>query len=192
MTAETTWQCPNCGEEHPHEFETCWKCGTSRAGDRDPEFVVSEPVRELDQAAEPPPGEAELPSLQLPLVTYFSIPVCIGLFVARAIVVALDLKLGQASVFSWSPIDVLLYCIGLLSIGIPMLAVTFRAMYLCLMRRRRPPTGVAALWWLLSMIQFPEDLRQSHRWFVPVYYGSFVVWLLTPPILLAWQLVRAA
>src|SRR5262245_41365364 len=52
------WACSNCGEEIVDEFEVCWKCGTSRTGERDADFVTA------DQASapkEPSGGRANYP-----------------------------------------------------------------------------------------------------------------------------------
>ena len=32
------WQCPGCNETIEPSFDTCWNCGTSRDGNRDPDF----------------------------------------------------------------------------------------------------------------------------------------------------------
>jgi hypothetical protein len=32
------WNCPDCHEDVPDSFEICWSCGTSKSGERDPNF----------------------------------------------------------------------------------------------------------------------------------------------------------
>lgn len=32
------WKCSNCGESVEENFDLCWNCGTSQAGDTDPKF----------------------------------------------------------------------------------------------------------------------------------------------------------
>lgn len=50
-----SWKCSSCGEEHEDPFDSCWKCGTYRAGDgRVPEWMD-------DQEATGTPSVMNLP-----------------------------------------------------------------------------------------------------------------------------------
>lgn len=172
MTANAKWQCPNCGEEHDKRFDTCWKCGTDSAGDRDPEFQVSEPVGEPDQAPDSPTDQTQLPDLQLPTVTYFSIPPTIWICLA---VMPRDLQRFAAHrmlEFSPSPGEIVVQAIVAVLVGIPIFLTMVRAWFLCIIRRYNASNGLAELLWILSMFQLPESFRRRHGWFVPVYYGS--------------------
>ena len=79
------WQCPNCDEQLEAQFDSCWKCGTMADGGRDPDFVVTEPVRPVDQAAVPQVDASERPTLELPTMTYFAIPLSFAMMVAQSI-----------------------------------------------------------------------------------------------------------
>ena len=35
------WKCTKCGEMHEPQFDTCWKCGTSKSGLADPKVTVA-------------------------------------------------------------------------------------------------------------------------------------------------------
>lgn len=34
LAATSSWQCQNCREQVPDDFEVCWSCGTSKPGSR--------------------------------------------------------------------------------------------------------------------------------------------------------------
>ena len=42
------WQCMKCGQSVEDEFDVCWSCGTSKAGEEDPGFRTAD-----DPEAEP-------------------------------------------------------------------------------------------------------------------------------------------
>jgi hypothetical protein len=42
------WTCPNCGAEVDPTFEVCWRCGTSRDGTLDPDFVPADAVGPIE------------------------------------------------------------------------------------------------------------------------------------------------
>ena len=67
------WQCPSCDEQHDDVFDVCWKCGSDPVSNRDMDFHIAEPVREQDQAPDPPADETLFPFLQVPLAN-FSVP----------------------------------------------------------------------------------------------------------------------
>jgi hypothetical protein len=45
------WTCAKCGEQIEETFDACWKCGTSRDGVEDPEFV-----KQAEAVGEPSAG----------------------------------------------------------------------------------------------------------------------------------------
>ena len=64
-------------------------------------------------------------------------------------------------------------------IQIPLTVTFVRALWVLfrhLRQRGRIVTGADMLW-ILSMFRLPQPFCRSHHWFVPVYYGSFVAWL---------------
>ena len=185
------WQCPNCGEQHPNGFDICWKCGSDPAGDRDPDFQVSEPVREEDQAPETITADTPLPALQLPAITYFSIPPYIWLTLIMAFNRLEHLAGNQVPDLSPSPIDIVVCCFAVVLIGIPSFFTMAHAMFFCIVRRKNPSNSLAELLWKLSMFRLPETLRRSQRWFVPVYYGSSVALLIAPLGYGAWRLLQS-
>jgi len=87
-------------------------------------------------------------------------------------------------------IDIVLSCIAVILIGIPAFFVLVGALLLCFMRRRHPSVWTADVLWILSMFRLPQRIRGSQRWFVPVYYGSIGVALITPLALAVWQFVQ--
>jgi hypothetical protein len=172
VSVPTMWQCPNCGEEHHDGFDICWKCGSDPAGNSDPDFHISEPIREQDQTPDFPTNDKQLPSLELPTVTYFSIPpyICISL-----IMMFNDLEhfaANQVPDFSLSPIDILVYFIATVLIGIPIFIAMARAMFLCIIRRQNLSNSLTELLWMLSMFRLPETIRRSQHWFVPAHRVS--------------------
>lgn len=190
VTIPTMWQCPNCGEKHHEVFHLCWKCGSNTAGDRDPDFRISEPVREQDQTPDSPTEDTQLPALQFPSVTYFSIPpyICVSLIMMLKDLA--HLAANRMPDFAPSPIEIVVYCIALALIGIPMFFTMVRAMFFCIIRRRNLSNSLAELLWMLSMFRLPESIRRSHRWFVPVYYGSIGALLIAPLGFAAWRLIQ--
>jgi hypothetical protein len=51
---QSMWTCPTCNESHGAAFAVCWRCGTSRDGTRDTDFVVeTDPADSLIDAEEP-------------------------------------------------------------------------------------------------------------------------------------------
>ena len=190
MSMQTVWQCPNCGERHHDGFDVCWKCGSDPAGNRDPGFRISEPAREHDQALDPPAQDIQLSPLQLPTVTYFSIPPYIWIFLIMMFNDLEHLAANQVPDFSLSPMEIMVYCIAMVLIGIPMFFTMVRAMFLCIIRRHNLSNSMAELLWILSMFRLPEAIRRSQRWFVPIYYGSIGALLIAPLAFGAWRLTR--
>lgn len=190
MNVPATWQCPNCGEQHREEFDFCWKCGTNLVGQRDPEFRISEPIRESDQASESPHDCRELPVLQLPLITYFSIPplLCYSLFTMRKLVEQLVSR--EMPNFRFSLADIAVYCIAIILIVIPGIMAMIRAEFFRIIRRQEFSSRAAAMNWSYSIYQLPESVRRSYRWFVPIYYGSIATWVIGLFVLTAWHFLR--
>ena len=190
MNVPTTWQCPNCGEQHCEEFDVCWKCGTNLVGQRDPEFRITEPVRDLDQALESPSNSQELPVLQLPLVTYFSIPpvLCYSLFTMHKILDSFDST--QMPGFPFSLTDIAVYSIAMVLIWVPGMITVIRAVtYLCV-HKHKFSSRAAESKWHNSIYRLPESARRSYPWFVPIYNYSLDAWLIVSIGLIAWRLLQ--
>ena len=47
------WNCPQCRESIEDDFDVCWKCGTSRWGDRDPKFQSADEISSSETALLP-------------------------------------------------------------------------------------------------------------------------------------------
>lgn len=186
------WQCPNCGEQHDKDFRTCWKCGTGPKGDRDPEFRITEPVREQDQVADSATGDTVRPALQLPTVSYFCMPFfcCFLMYVNFRQV--MELEVLQQPDFRPSPLEIAGIAAGAVVIGIPTLFLWLRDIYLDIVRRRTHsrPWNVAELLRPLTVFRLPESIRRSHGWFAIVYYGTIVGALITAPGLITWHLLQ--
>lgn len=186
MTRQTTWQCLSCGEQHGDQFATCWKCDTNRNGDRNQDFLVSEPASECHHA-----GDVQLPTLQLPAITYFSIPPCIWLSLLVSTFNDRDRSadVAQFPDFSFSMAEIVALVCGIVMIGIPVAFTMARMMCLCIMRGLQVPNRYPEV--MLSMFRLPVDLRLQHSWFVPVYYGSIVAMILLPFGFATWHMLRS-
>ncbi len=44
------WRCPDCEETIEAPLEVCWHCGTSRHGQRDPDFQSADELTASDTA----------------------------------------------------------------------------------------------------------------------------------------------
>ena len=190
MTVHTTWQCPNCGETHDGQFDTCWKCGSNPTGDRDSDFHVSEPVHDQDQAPDSPTEETQLPILQLPTVTYFSIPPFIWISLVGNFYEFQNLVANQVPDFSLSTTEIAVTAIYTVLIWIPIFITMVRFMFLCIVRRHRLSNGFAVLFCILSMFRLPDSFFRMHRWFVPIYYGSIAALFVAPLCFAAWRLIH--
>lgn len=47
------WTCPKCGAKVDPVFDACWKCGTSRDGTEDPNFVSADDAGPIDDIPSP-------------------------------------------------------------------------------------------------------------------------------------------
>jgi tetratricopeptide (TPR) repeat protein len=47
------WNCPHCNESVEEPLDVCWKCGTSREGELDPEFKPADEISSPDTAELP-------------------------------------------------------------------------------------------------------------------------------------------
>lgn len=184
MNVPTLWQCPNCDEQHHDEFDICWKCGSDPAGNRDPDFHMSESATELDQTPESPTSDTQIPSLRLPNITYFSIPpytwFCLYMMFN-------DFEASLSPVLHQSPITIVVYCFASVLISIPMGFTMVRASF---HRRHNLSSNLADALWLLSVFRLPESIRESQRWFVLVYYGSIGAMLVASLGLMGWNMIR--
>ena len=191
MTPQTVWQCPTCDEQHEDQFDTCWKCGTNRIGGRNQNFRVSEPASENDQAPDSA-GDDQLPTLQLPTITYFSIPPFIWLSLVNTFN---DLQhwpnVAQIPDFSFSMTEIVVHVCATVLIGIPIFFTMVRMLFLCIMRRLQMPHRFPEALWMLSMFRLPVDLRLRHSWFVPVYYGSIIAMIILPFGIATWHVLRS-
>lgn len=189
----TIWQCPNCGEEHTEEFRLCWKCGTNPAGERDPDFRVSEPASEADQAPEAPeerplPLSKQLHLLRLPTYSYFCIPVYICL------VMIIHLKYLAANEWPKFPPPVsesFVIIWGAILIGIPVFATMVQLFYFSIRQNIKFPQDWSDFFIVFLIFRLPKPVRESYRWFVPIYYGSLAAAILSPPAVGIWLLVRS-
>jgi hypothetical protein len=170
------WQCVNCGEQHEEPFDTCWNCGTLQSGEPAGDFVVSEPVDAASQAPEEPDA---LPSLELPTFTYYVLP----LFLWIGAVWPLFQDPLQEPHFISDIHDLatawpmIVFEVALMIVvGIPIGVRMFRWFYRSLQEigGSKPRIGATAgAVWFLSMFRLPQSIGERHRWFAPIYYGSF-------------------
>jgi len=189
MTDQQNWQCPTCGERHEGQFETCWKCGSNQTGSRNQDFHVSEPVSENDQLLDSE-DDVQLPTLQLPGITYFSIPPLIWISVVCTFI---DFErnpivpgIPKSSV---SKVEIVVLVFVFALIGIPILFTMTRFLFLCLIRRLQMLKNFPLLW-MLTMFRLPVNLCRNHSWFVPVYYGSLVALFILEFGRAAWHFAR--
>ncbi len=185
------WNCPCCDEKHQSVFDTCWKCGSNRTGEVDPEFRISESVREQDQAIATITSGTELPSLQLPVLTYFSIPpvLCLGLILQFNKIQ--QLRNNQIPEIALSPFEIVMVCALFILVLVPISFTMCRQALTIFRTRRFDPSNIFSEYlFFLSMFRLPESIGKSHRWFVPVYYGSFIAIMFAPIGAAAWLLTR--
>lgn len=173
------WQCPNCNEQLEPQFESCWKCGTRPDGEREPEFVISEPVRAEDQAE----VQTAVPTrLELPAVSYFAIPVYVLVLLAGSIwhsAFRTDTFDGVGSISAFE-IVVLVAFAGIL--GIPIALLWMKSLFQSV-RNGSSRSYFAEVAWLLSVFRLPDSIRRKHRWFVPVYVGALYGFCTIVPVL---------
>jgi hypothetical protein len=182
------WRCPNCGEQHDDGLDVCWQCGSDIAGNRDPGFCRAGSVDTQGQTPDASAVETELLSLELPTLTYLSVPLCIWI---SLIVVFHDLEaLSDRRVpdSPLSPSHMAAYGTLTILIGIPVFFTIVRAAFLCIMRRQIPSSWMVQVLWMLSMFRLPEHFWRTQRWFVPVYYGSIGTHLVAAIAYCAWRL----
>ncbi len=188
------WRCPNCGEHHDDQFDSCWKCGTGSAGDSNPDFRVSEPATEQDQSPDSQMAELQPPTLRLPSITYFSIAaypwIYLALFIGNPKLFFRQIS-PMSPEFHISPTEIIFSAFAFLLIGLPVAAKMVHAWYLDFMRKYTFSDGWFGMTWMLSMFLLPDSLRCSHRWFVPVYYVSLVAWFVVPPVIGVLQIINA-
>jgi hypothetical protein len=72
------WTCPKCGTKVDPSFEVCWKCGTSKEGVEDPNFVAADEAAPIvdpayDPIAEPEPGGPPIEGEVVPCYQAFSL-----------------------------------------------------------------------------------------------------------------------
>lgn len=184
------WPCKTCGEELDEAFDTCWKCGTDRAGGQDPELAISGP---LDEVAQTPDSAASRPpDLKLPTYSYFSIP----FFLVSAVVGAI-LQLGETPWPNWPPaptaLEIAMSVAFAVLIGIPGFVVEIQIFYRMWKNPRAGPWELARA--NLALFVLPREPRHKHPWLVPLYYGLFVAYLfagLTLPFLFFyWRVFRS-
>jgi hypothetical protein len=56
------WNCPKCGAKVEPTYEVCWRCGTSREGVEDPDFVTADEAGPIES---PPLLPGSQPALDL-------------------------------------------------------------------------------------------------------------------------------
>jgi hypothetical protein len=185
VTGQTIWQCPTCGEQHEGQFDTCWKCGTNRTGRRNQNFHVSEAASENVQSLDSA-DDVQLPTLQLPTITYLSIPPFIWISLANMFNrLQRGPNIPQISDFSIPTAEIVVDVLACVLIGIPCFFTMARFMFLCIMRRQKWAPEVT---WILSMFRLPVNLCQQHSWFVPLYYGSIVAMFIVQFGFTVWHL----
>ena len=175
------WNCLNCSETHDDQFDACWKCGSTRDGQRNPESRLAEPVEGHAQSTR---ADGESPSLRLPAVTYFSIPVYLWYAAIRLLFQLADFPSARPYEWPATPagwvVQIAVIVGTTFFIGIPIFACIVRALYRFI--SRRTPGGIE----MLSMFLLPQEFRSKHRWFVPIYYGSILAAVLLPVACAIW------
>ena len=173
-----TWTCTNCDEQHSGAFDACWNCGTDVSGlpdasfrtELDRELVVDAHVDDCDSF-----------SHRLPGITYYSIPLFSLLF---PIVVmqwtALGSTGGSAANSSLNASAIVVYLAGVLLIVLPTLAIAMRAAFYSLMHRHRLPAIHRNVRLLVEAFRLPDPIARERPWFKPVYYASFLLYLIGP------------
>jgi hypothetical protein len=180
------WQCFNCGEQHEEQFEQCWKCGSNRAGQRTPYFEISEPVTQMDQAPATDRDDA-LPEIELPTITYFSIPPFLWINWVGLASVPCSVPLDLAPRFSSA--GFLLEIVFGVLVGIPVFVAIVRATWVPFFRRQKPDY-FEGLNRFFATFRLPASLAKSYRWFVPVYYGSLIAIVPMFFALVLWRFLR--
>jgi hypothetical protein len=119
------WVCPACAESLDEEFDTCWKCGTDRAGGKSAEFVIDEPVEDRGQDAESAddhPGR----QIQLPDITYYSIPIWCCWAAVQISTQRFNYVQGADGRLPPLALNLLVMTAFILVIGLPLLIATLR------------------------------------------------------------------
>jgi hypothetical protein len=180
------WTCPACSEQLEDQFDVCWRCGTMPSGGRIADFEPDPEGDVPDVGPEEPPA-----SVRLPTVTYFSIAVFF--------VVAIVVLLVQYRYFGTAPLHAMhgmptttigwvvlvsLWVLGVLFVCIPVFVAFFRTAG---QRSREEPNAGGGFRFFfpvafrdLRFLLLPAEFRERYPWFTPVYYGSFVAYLLVP------------
>jgi hypothetical protein len=174
------WQCSTCTESHGDSFDTCWKCGTSSTGDRNPNFHISEPATAQDQGADSPAEATCLPVMQLPIVTYFAIPPCIWLDIVIMVQNEPFFPDRLQPDFRISPTAIILWSVAMLLVEIPIFCVFIRGIFLRLIRRQIGEGWWSDVVWSVSTFRLPASFHHKYRWFVFVYYASIVAYVVVP------------
>ena len=124
---------------------------------------------------------------QLPKFSYFSIPPFLLLSLYKFYCFVPKLVQGNFRKFTLSAGDIVLSAISALLIGIPVLITMGRPLFASFFRLRIPERKPFDFASLHSMFRLPDSISKSHRWFVPVYYGSFVVYFCGTIVILIWR-----
>jgi hypothetical protein len=181
------WQCPSCAERHEDQFDTCWKCGASRSGEHNPDFVVAEPVPDDDPLPESLPNGEQPPILRLPTFAYFTLAAYIWIYLALLIEKPWPPAPPDPGI---SPIEIVVGVVATLLVGIPVSVTFFRGLFLRIIRRQTKGDYFADVRWILAMFWPPASFRCSYRWFVPIYCLSLVAWVTVPPVIIAWKVIH--
>lgn len=180
------WQCPGCFEELEDTFGTCWKCGMTPSGQRDPAFQITEtPDPQVDQPA-PSEDEQKIPRLELPAVSYFAIPCFIAYQLARLPAELRQMHNGGTPGLPMDPLDVAVLIAAMVLIVLPGAALMLRGLYhdLC---HKRIGYRVPRFWGLFEAL-LPTNFRAKYPWFVPIYYVSLIAYIVGPIIMFFWHL----
>jgi hypothetical protein len=170
------WACPACAESLDEAFDTCWKCGTDRAGNKNSAFAIVEPVEEPGQAVESVDDQRGK-QIQIPDITYYTIPVWCCWAAVRTTMQLYEYVPGAVWPSPPTTLDILVMAAFALVIGLPLLFAALQIFRNRIHDRRMP---WQFLWDFLGVLRPPRQIRHRYRWFGVIYYSSIVAYLLSP------------
>ena len=172
-----SWNCPHCGELHAQQFTACWRCGSDATGLPSPDSHVFDPHEKVESLFSLESDNDEQPP-QLPLVTYYSIPVYmwIGTILTgpRALTFFMDPVAHDGADVPYGvlqlPIEITVMATCTAFISIPLFVAMIRYLFAELVGHKSAFT----IGFPLSLFKVPDSIRSSRPWFAPVYYGYLI------------------